>query len=157
MKKSSKIIMSILLALGATGGVFAYGMHSDRIMNAEEKAEFIAERVSKKLDLNEVQRQNLQVLSKDIQTLMGEMRSSQKANINEIQQMLTEPALDQDRILKLIQERTQTINDKAPAAVASLVLFCGLFECRTKGWSYNRLLLNACTVDTSINIFSVIN
>ncbi len=123
MKKSTKIIMAVLLALGVTGGVFAYGMHSDWRMNAEEKTEFITNRVTKKLDLNEVQQQNLQVFAKDIQTLMGEMRSRREANFNEIKQMLADPVLDQNRVLKLIQDKTQTINDKAPATVASLAIF----------------------------------
>jgi len=132
MKKSTKIIMASLLALGVSGGVFAYGAHNHWGMNADEKAEFVTNRVSKKLDLDETQRQNLEVLAKDMLALMEEMRNSRQAHMNEIQQMLGDSVLDQNRALKMIQDKTQVINDKAPAAIASLALFLDSLDAEQK-------------------------
>ncbi len=123
MKKSTKIIMTSLLALGISGGVFAYGSHSHWGMSADEKAEFITERVTKKLDLDEAQEQNLQVLATDMLQLMEEVKSGRQEHMNEIQQMLADPVLDQAAALKMIEDKTQAINDRAPATIASLALF----------------------------------
>ncbi len=132
MKKSTKIIMASLLALGVSGGVFAYSAHNHWGMNADEKAEFVTDRVSKKLDLNETQRQNLGALAKDMLALVEEMRNSREAHMNEIQQMLADPVLDQNQALKMIQDKTQAINDKAPAAIASLALFLDSLDAEQK-------------------------
>ena len=123
MNKTTKIVMASLLALGVSGGVLAYGAHNHWGMNSDEKVEFVTDRVSKKLDLDDVQRQNLEVLAKDMMALVEEMRSGREAHMNEIQQMLGDPVLDQNRVIKLIQDKTQSINDRAPATVASLALF----------------------------------
>ncbi len=123
MKKSTKIIMASLMALGISGGVFAYGAHNHWGMSADEKAEFITERVTKKLDLNEAQQQNLHLLATDMLQLMEEVKSGREAHMNQIQQMLADPVLDQSAAVKMIQDKTQAINDRAPATIASLAMF----------------------------------
>jgi len=123
MKKSTKIIIAAVTALGLSGGVFAYGKHNHWRMDPEDKAEFVVEMATKKLDLNESQRGNLEVLAGDMLALMQEVRGSREMHMQEVQQMLAEPVLDQTRALQMIQEKTQTINDKAPAAIASLAVF----------------------------------
>ncbi|MCP4237542.1 MAG: periplasmic heavy metal sensor [Aestuariibacter sp.] len=123
MKKSTKIIMTGLLALGISGGVFAYGAHNHWGMNADDKAEFITKRVTKKLDLDETQQQNLQVLATDMLQLMEELKSGREAHMDQVQQMLSAPVLDQSAALKMIEQKTQAVNDRAPATIASLALF----------------------------------
>lgn len=123
MKKSTKIIIAALTALGLSGGVFAYGKHNHWKMDPEDKAEFVVEMATKKLDLNDTQRQNLEGLAGDMLGLMTEMRTSREMQIQEVQQLMAEPALDQSRALQLVQQKTQAINDRAPAVIASLALF----------------------------------
>jgi len=123
MKKSTKIIIAALTALGLSGGVFAYGKHSSWKMNPEDKAEFMVEMATKKLDLNESQRQNLDQLAADMVGLMQEVRASRESHMQDIQQMLAEPVLDQTKALQLIQQKTQAVNDRAPTVIASLALF----------------------------------
>ena len=123
MKKSTKIIIAAITALSLSGGVFAYGKHNAWKMNPEDKAEFVVEMATKKLDLDESQRQNLEQLAGDMLGLMQEMRASREIQMQEVQQLLAEPILDQSKALQMIQQKTQAINDRAPAVVASLALF----------------------------------
>ena len=123
MKKSTKIIIVALTALGLSGGVFAYGKHSQWGMNPEDKAEFVVEMATKKLDLNEPQRQNLELLAGDMLALMREMRASRELQMQEIVQMMAEPVLDQSKALQMIQQKTQVVNDRAPAVITSLAFF----------------------------------
>ncbi len=123
MKKSTKIVIAALTALGLSGGVFAFGKHNHWRMDPEDRAEFVIQKATKKLDLNETQQQNLKVLASDMLALMKEMRDSREMHMQEVQQMLAEPVLDQNKALQLIQQKTQAINDRAPAVIASLGLF----------------------------------
>jgi len=123
MKKSTKIIIVALTALGLSGGVFAFGKHNHWRMDPEDKAEFVIEKATKKLDLNEAQQHNLRELAGDMLALMKEMRDSREMHMQEVQQMLAEPVLDQNKALQLIQQKTQAINDRAPGVIASLGLF----------------------------------
>ena len=123
MKKSTKIIIAAITALGLSGGVFAYGKHNNWKMNPEDKAEFVIEMATKKLDLDESQRQNLELLAGDMLALMQEMRASREVQMQEVQQMMAEPVLDQSKALQMLQQKTQAINDQAPAVIASLALF----------------------------------
>ena len=123
MKKSTKIIIAALTALGLSGGVFAYGKHNHWRMDPEEKANFVVEKATKTLGLNESQKGNLKVLADDVLALMQEVRANRDMQMQEVQQMLAEPVLDQARALQMVQQKTQAINDKAPAAIASLAVF----------------------------------
>ncbi len=123
MKKSTKIIMATALVLGISGSVFAFGKHGHWNMSPEEKAEFVTERVTKKLELRESQQQNLQALVGDVLVLMKEMRAERDNHKTQIEEMLAEPVLDQGKALQLIESKTRQINDKAPEVIASLALF----------------------------------
>lgn len=123
MKKSTKIIIASLLVVGVSGGVFAYGKSGHWNMAPEEKAEFVTNRITKKLDLNENQQRNLQVLADDMLVLMKDMKAGRQAHMNQIQEMLGEPVLDQGKALQMINGKTRQIQSKAPALVASLAVF----------------------------------
>ncbi len=123
MKKSTKIVIATAMILGISGGVFAFGNHGHWGMSPEDKAEFVTERVTKKLELRESQQQNLQVLVGDVLVIMKEIRAERDNHKAKIEQMLAEPVLDQGKALQLIESKTRQINDKAPEVIASLALF----------------------------------
>ncbi len=123
MKKSTKIVITGLLVLGFSGGVFAYGAHNHWNMSLEEKAEFVTDRVSNKLDLDESQKRNFRILAKNMTGMMNEIRESRQAHMSQVQQLLAEPVFNQAGALEMIQDKTQKINEKAPIAIASLALF----------------------------------
>ena len=123
MKKTTKILIATAMIVGISGSVFAYGKHNHWGFSAEDKAEFITERVTKKLDLDEIQQGNLKVLSGEILALMSEMRAERETHKAQIEAMLAEPVLDQAKALNLIQSKTSQINNKAPTVIASLAAF----------------------------------
>ncbi len=123
MKKSTKIVIATAIFLGISGGVFAFGKHGHWGISLEDKAEFVTERVTKKLNLNDSQQQNLQSLVNDSLVLMKEMRAEKEAHKVQVEEMLAEPVLDQGRALQLINAKTRQISDKAPEIIASLALF----------------------------------
>ena len=123
MKKSTKIIGLAVLALGVTSGVFAYGAHHAWRMSPEDKAEYVTGKITEKLELNTTQQENLRKLSVDLIQIMSDFRSDRKAHMETLQQLLSEPTLDQARALQLVQQKTEMINRKAPEIIASLAGF----------------------------------
>lgn len=132
MKKSTKILITTGLILGISSGVFAYGQKNHWGITPEDKLEFISERVTRKLDLNEIQQANLQSLASEVLDLMNEMHASREAHKAQIQAMLSEPVLDQVKALNLIQTKTSQLTDKAPAVIASLAAFLDSLDVEQK-------------------------
>ena len=120
MKKSTKIIAAIVLIAGASTAVYAFGKHDHWKMTPEEKSEFIIEKVTKKLELDSQQQQELSELVDTVIEIVVDARAGKIENITEIQQLLNEPSFNQARALELVQQKTQMINDKAPIVIASL-------------------------------------
>lgn len=123
MKKTTKILIATSLILGISGGVYAFGKQGHWGISAEDKAEFMTQRVTKKLDLNESQQKYLQTLVDEGLVLMKEMRAERGTHMIQIEEMLSEPVLDQARALQMVEARTRQINEKAPEVIASLALF----------------------------------
>ncbi|MFT5220337.1 MAG: Spy/CpxP family protein refolding chaperone [Planctomycetota bacterium] len=123
MKRSTKIIAATVLIAATSSAVFAYGKQGHWNMNEQEKAEFIVERVSKKLDLNEVQSLSFSELTDTVLAIIVEGRDSKEDHLQMVKDLLQEPVLDQAKVLQIVQQKTQMVNDKAPAVVASLAGF----------------------------------
>ncbi len=123
MKRTTKILIATAMIAGISGGVFAYGKHNHWGISAEDKVEFITERVTRKLNLNDIQQGNLNALARDILALMNEMHASRETHITQIETMLAEPVLDQAKALNLIQAKTSHIANKAPTVIASVATF----------------------------------
>lgn len=132
MKRSTKIILASLLAVGVSGGVLAYSSHNHWGMSHEEKADFITDRVTRKLDLTDTQQENLKTLATDMMTLVKEVKAGRETHMNQIQDMLAEPVLDQNKALEMIQQKTQNINSKAPAIISSLANFLDSLDAEQK-------------------------
>ena len=123
MKLSTRIITAVLLVAGSSGVVYAFSKHGDWGMTPGEKIEFVSDRVSKKLDLDDAQRQKFTDLAEIVNGIMQEVKLSREQNHTEIASLLEEPALDQARALQLVQQRTRMIDEKAPEVIASLAIF----------------------------------
>ncbi len=122
MKKSAKYITIAIVALGVTSAAFAFGAHGWR-MSPEDKAEFMTGKISEKLELNTTQQQNLQALSVTILDIMNDARSGRTEHMESVQQLLSEPTLDQAKALEMIRQKTEVVNAKAPEVVASIAGF----------------------------------
>lgn len=123
MKLSSKIIIAILTLAGSSGVVYAFSRHSDWHLTPQEKVEFVTDRVSKKLELDERQRQYFSQLAETVAQIMLEARAARERQIGEIVTLLEDPNLDQARVLEIVQQKTQLVNDRAPQVISALAGF----------------------------------
>jgi len=123
MKLSTRIITAVLLVAGSSGVVYAFGKHGDWGMTPAEKAEFVSERVTKKLDLDSQQQQKFDDLANLVVEIMQQARATREHQVSEISQLLEDPSFNQARALELIQQKTQLVNDKAPLVIGSLAVF----------------------------------
>jgi Spy/CpxP family protein refolding chaperone len=123
MKLSTRIITAVLLVAGSSGVVYAFSKHGDWGMTPAEKIEFVSDRVSKKLELDDAQRQKFTDFAETVSGIMQEVKLSREQRHTEIASLLEEPALDQARALQLVQQRTRMIDEKAPEVIASLAIF----------------------------------
>ena len=132
MRKAAKTLTVAIVALGVTPGVFAYGAHAAWRMSPEEKAEYVTGKITQKLVLNAMQQGNLRALSASLIQVMSDVRSDRKAHMESLQQLLSEPTLDQARALQMIQQKTAMINAKAPGIIASLAGFLDSLDSEQK-------------------------
>jgi len=132
MKKSTKIIAVAVLALGVTSGVMAYGAHSAWKMSPEKKAEYVTDKITENLELDATQQAYLKALSGDLLEIMQEVRSNRSEHREIVQQLLSEPTMDQVKVLNMVQQKTQMINNKAPQLIASFAGFLDSLDSRQK-------------------------
>lgn len=123
MKVSTRIIAAILLVAGSSGAVYAYSKHGDWGMSADEKVEFISDRVTSKLDLNDLQRQKFTELAELVADTLQEVKPGREEGFEEIASLLQEPSFNQARALEMIQQKTQLVNEKAPLVISSMAGF----------------------------------
>ena len=123
MKLSGKIITAVLLVAGSTGVVYAFRKHGDWHMTAAEKVEFVTERVTKKLNLDNEQQQKFGALADTVAQIMIEARASKEQHVGEIGELLQEPSFNQARAMEMVQQKTQMINENAPLVISSLAVF----------------------------------
>ena len=132
MKKSTIIIAVTVLTLGVTSGVLAYGAHSAWKMSPEKKAEYVTEKITENLELDVIQQENLRALSVTLLDILQDVRSNRNEHREMVQQLLSEPTMDQAKVLQMVQQKTQMINDKAPQLIASIAGFLDSLDSEQK-------------------------
>ncbi|MDJ0833986.1 MAG: Spy/CpxP family protein refolding chaperone [Gammaproteobacteria bacterium] len=133
MKKSSKIIVATVLTVGVAGGVFAYGAHHHfHNMTPQDKAEMISDRIDRKLDLNDLQKQNLDSLTLYVADLVQQVREERQARFQLMDQLLSDNPVDQAALLQKINEKTAQVNENAPELVARLATFVDSLDAEQK-------------------------
>lgn len=123
MKLSTRLITAVLLIAGSSGVVYAFSKHNDWGMSADEKIEFVTDRVSNKLELDDLQRQKFTELADLVATLMQEVKPTREQRVSEISTLLQAPNFNQARALELVEQKTRLMNEKAPLLIASLAGF----------------------------------
>ncbi len=125
MTKTSKIVIGALISVVTLGGLVSYaspGSHFGKFggMN-EKKAAFIIERISSKLDLNDLQKQNLVAL-KDV--LKAKRENHQQDNQREeLKNLLSAPVLDETKVLAMVEAKALKIQQVAPTIVSAIANF----------------------------------
>jgi len=84
MKLSTRIITAVLLVAGSSGVVYAFSKHGDWHMTPEEKIEFVTDRVTKQLDLDNQQRLNFTTLAETVAQIMLDAKTGKQQQLNEI-------------------------------------------------------------------------
>jgi len=125
MTKTKKIIVGTLISVVTLGGLITYASPAEFCGKpgamSDKKIEFIINRVSSKLDLDAVQKQNLIALKDTIKT---QRALHQKHNPREeLAKLLSVPVLDESKVLTMLEARTAQLNQAAPAVVTAIANF----------------------------------
>ncbi len=119
MKTLTKRILIISTGVVLAVSLSACGHHAFHA-SPEERAEHLVEYVSNDLDLNETQTTSLNALKSELLDLRKAMKQGQADNRDALLEILSQPALDRDRAVNLIQGRLQTLQDQTPQIVAAI-------------------------------------
>ena len=93
---------------------------SHKYRNPEYRADKMVEMVTDKLELNEQQQSKLQSLHEKLRTSRKVMRDKFSSSKEDIETLLSQSTLDEKKILDMVNEHTQFINQQAPDIVAAM-------------------------------------
>jgi protein CpxP len=116
MKRTSKLSILVVGALVVVGTITACSFRGD----PEHRTQWILEKVTTKLELNDAQQVQLKNVSDEIQAARQATEQQFGDDREQFLALLEQPTLDQDKILSLVRSRTETFNERAPDIVAAL-------------------------------------
>jgi Spy/CpxP family protein refolding chaperone len=116
MKRMTKFIVFGTGAVLLAGSIAACSHHR----TPEKRAEWMTEKVSKELKLDDAQQARLKTLSDEMLSVRKQMRQEFGNDRNEVLSLLDQSKLDQAKLLGMVKEHTRTINEQAPKVVAAL-------------------------------------
>ncbi len=120
MKRRTKGIIATITGVILSTTLVACGLHHK---TPEEKADYIVNKASKELQLTAPQLVQLEQLKTHLLNIRQGF-SDKKGEIHDItDELLNQPTLNQQRVLSLVQEHTDIINQKAPEIIASVAAF----------------------------------
>ena len=119
MEITGKIIALSAIGLLLAGAVTACGKGHFR-MSPEKRAQYFMEKATEELKLSEPQVAKLSVVKDELLAAKQQMGVQRKATQETLLEMLDQSTMDRERILSMVQQRTQEVNDKAPRVVAAL-------------------------------------
>ena len=132
MKKSSKIIGATVLVLAVSTSVFAFGEHKSWRMSPADKIDYIKNKMANKLELTDIQKINLSTLADEIIEVSTDIKTHKKNHKQTVLTLLSEPTLDQAKVLESIRQKTTAINERAPQLVASIAGFLDSLDLQQK-------------------------
>lgn len=112
--------IAIVLAGGAVITATLAACSHHRYHDPEKRSEWLVEKVTDELELNDAQKNKLELVRKEILTARQEMRADHEQARNEILAMLEQPQLDRQKSLAMVEQKTLTINQQAPQVVNAL-------------------------------------
>ena len=122
MKISKRTIIVITAGTLLIGGVTAckHKMHS---ATAEERGEWVVEKVSKKLELNETQKIKLVNLKDELLAVRKTMRSDRDEKRAEVLAMMKQPTLDREKVNSMVQQKINVASTQAPVVIDAMADF----------------------------------
>ncbi len=119
MKKRNKVMIAIASGIALISGLAACGHHR----SPEDRAEYMVEKITSKMELTEPQVSKLEALKNELLNVRQSMLAERDTVHEEVNELLNQPTLDQTRALTLVQNRTDSINQKAPQVITALAGF----------------------------------
>lgn len=119
MKLGKRAIIVITSGVLLIGGVAAckHKMHS---ASAEERGEWVVEKVSEELELNDNQRVKLVAVKDEFLDMRKTIRSDRTQRRAEVLDMLKQPTLDREKMNAIVSQKIATINARSPAIVDAI-------------------------------------
>lgn len=121
MKRSTKIVTAVVLTFGVVGGAVAYGKH--KFSDPAARADYAVGYISEELELDAVQKQNLDALKDQLLATRAGMKKNMNPVREEIRNLISAESFDQARAMEFVNQKTLTVNESAPEIVAALGLF----------------------------------
>jgi Spy/CpxP family protein refolding chaperone len=115
-KRLSLIVGTVVLASTVT----ACGPRCASREESAERAEWMVERVSRQLDLNEAQQAKLEEVKAKLLAAREAATRQHEADRQEVLALLAQPALDRARAETLVQTHTRAVEARAPEIIAAL-------------------------------------
>ncbi len=128
MKRSTKIISTVVLSLGLIGVVTACGHrgwcgHGPEHWHAGDHADKIVEKISDRLELTTDQTAMLSEVQNRFRALKDEMQGQRSAHKQELLTLLAAPQLDRQKAMGMVVSRLRSIEQQAPEIIAVVADF----------------------------------
>ena len=89
----------------------------------QERAEWMVKKLDEELKLNDAQLGKLNALKDEVLVARRDYREKRSETRKTVDELLSQPTLDQTRVLALIKARTQEVNARAPQVVSAFAAF----------------------------------
>lgn len=89
----------------------------------ENRAEWMVDKVSSKLELNDVQQTRLRALSDEMLSSRKAMKTKLSESHEQVTALFEQTTLDQKKALGIVQLHTQTVEEQAPIMISAFANF----------------------------------
>ena len=119
MKLRKRTIVIITAGTLLIGGVAAckHKMHS---ASAEERGEWVVDKVSKELELNDSQRIKLVEVKDQFIAVRKSMRSDREEARKEVLAMLKQPKMDREKVNAMVNQKIAIVSEKSPSIIDAI-------------------------------------
>ncbi len=114
-KRSIIIAGGVLMTLGLVA--CNHGMHYG---TAEERGEWMVQKVTSELDLNQTQQVNLEAVKDEFLDMRKSMRNDREQTRGDLLAMLKQPTLDRDKANAIVAQYVEKVNIRSPAIVDAI-------------------------------------
>lgn len=127
MKALAKVAVSLALAGGVAAGVTAFakrdGLHHFGFGDPAKRAEWVAEYIDDRLDLNIEQSAKLQALLDEFIAVRSEFKINRYQTRAEFLSLIQAPVLDQAELQAMVSEKIRVFEAQAANVIATIALF----------------------------------
>ena len=122
MKLIFKLTVIAALGIGIFSAMAGCAHHFSH-KTPQERAKWIVKEISNELKLNDTQLAKLNALKDELLSVRSDYRKKHGDTRQAVGELLSQPTLDQARVLAMIKDRTQEVNNKAPQVVTAFAAF----------------------------------